>query len=115
KFKGLDWRIDGNFSMNKNMVTRLEGVESVFLNGFVGTSSRVVEGQPFGALWGGRWARDDFGFIVVNSNGFPQVAGEEGVIGDPNPKWTGSLGSSLTWKGINLSFQFETFQGNAIW
>ncbi len=115
KFKGLDWRIDGNFSMNKNMVTRLEGVESVFLNGFVGTSSRVVEGQPFGALWGGRWARDDFGFIVVNSNGFPQVAEEEGVIGDPNPKWKGGLGSSLTWKGINLSFQFETFQGNDIW
>ena len=115
KFKGLDWRIDANFSMNRNLVTELKGVESVFLNGFTGTSSRVVEGQPFGALWGGKWARDDFGYIVLNSNGFPEVAEEEGVIGDPNPKWKGGIGSNIAWKGFTLSFQVETFQGNDIW
>jgi TonB-linked SusC/RagA family outer membrane protein len=115
KFKGIDWRIDANFSQNKNMVESLKGVKSVTLNGFAGTSSRVVEGEPFAALWGGKWARDDKGFIVLNSNGFPEVATEEGVIGDPNPKWKGGLGSNLSWKGLTLSVQFETFQGNDIW
>lgn len=115
KFKNIDWRIDGNFSMNKNLVTELQGVKSVFLNGFTGTSSRVVEGEPFGALWGGKWVRDDFGFIALNQNGFPEVADEEGVIGDPNPKWRGGLGSNISWKGLSFSFQFETFQGNDIW
>ncbi|MGR3809911.1 SusC/RagA family TonB-linked outer membrane protein [Jiulongibacter sp. NS-SX5] len=115
KLKNIDWRVDANYSMNKNMVTELQGVNSVFLNGFTGTSSRVVEGEPFGALWGGKWVRDDFGFIALNQNGFPEVADEEGVIGDPNPKWRGGIGSSLSWKGLSFSFQFETFQGNDIW
>jgi TonB-linked SusC/RagA family outer membrane protein len=115
KFKGIDWRIDANFSQNRNMVEKLTGVKSVTLNGFTGTSSRVVEGEPFAALWGGKWARDDNGFIVLNSNGFPEVATEEGVIGDPNPKWKGGIGSNLSWKGLTFSFQFETFQGNDIW
>lgn len=115
KFKNIDWRFDANFSQNKNMVTELKGVKSVFLNGFAGTSSRVVEGEPFGALWGGKWVRDDFGFLALNQNGFPEVAEEEGVIGDPNPKWKGGIGSNLSWKGLSISVQFETFQGNDIW
>ncbi len=115
EFKGLDWRIDANFSKNKNIVESLSGVTSVFLDGFAGTSSRVVEGQPFGALWGGKWQRNDLGFLILDINGFPEVDTEEGVIGDPNPVWKGGLGSSLAFKGFNLSFQFETFQGNDIW
>ncbi len=115
EFKGLDWRIDANFSKNANMVESLTGVKSVFLDGFAGTSSRVVEGQPFGALWGGKWLRDDNGYMVLDINGFPQVDTEEGVIGNPNPKWKGGIGSSLAWKGFNFSFQVETFQGNDIW
>ncbi|AWV98691.1 SusC/RagA family TonB-linked outer membrane protein [Arcticibacterium luteifluviistationis] len=115
KFKDIEWRIDANFSTNQNMVESLSGVKSVTLNGFTGTSSRVVEGEPFAALWGGKWARDDRGNLILNSNGFPEVAEEEGVIGDPNPKWKGGLGSNISWKGLSLSFQFETFQGNDIW
>ncbi|UBM59832.1 SusC/RagA family TonB-linked outer membrane protein [Marinilongibacter aquaticus] len=115
KFKSLEWRIDANFSMNRNMVDRLSGVKSVFLNGFAGASSRVVEGEAFGALWGGRWLRDDRGYMVLNSNGFPVADTEQGVIGNPNPKWRGGLGSNITWKGLQFSFQFETFQGNQTW
>ena len=112
---GLKWRVDANFSKNKNIVEELKGVENVFLDGFAGTSSRVVEGQPFGVLWGGKWARDEGGYIITNANGFPEVQEEQGVIGDPNPKWKGGLGSTVNWKGLQLSVQFETFQGNDIW
>lgn len=115
KTKNLEWRLDANFSKNKNIVESLSGVTSVFLDGFTGASSRVVEGYPFGALWGGKWDRDDRGNLIFDQNGFPTVAEEEGVIGDPNPKWRGGLGSNLTWKGLSLSVQFETMQGNQIW
>lgn len=115
KFNGVDWRIDANFSRNKNIVTRLEGVTSVFLDGFAGASSRVVEGEPFGAIWGGKWLRDSGGFYVLDANGFPEVDPEEGVLGDPNPVWRGGIGSNLAWKGLTFSFQFETMQGNDIW
>ncbi len=115
KTSDLELRLDANFSKNKNRVESLSGVESFFLAGFVGASSRVVEGQPFAALWGGRWQRDSFGNLLLDQNGFPMATTSEGVVGDPNPQWKGGLGANLSWKGITASVQFETFQGNQIW
>ncbi len=115
KSRGFEWRIDANFSQNRNIVESLSGVQSVFLDGFTGTSSRVVEGEPFGTLWGGKWARDVSGNYVLDENGFPTVAPEEGILGDPNPQWRGGIGTNLSWKGISFSAQFETFQGARMW
>ncbi|NBA84574.1 SusC/RagA family TonB-linked outer membrane protein [Emticicia sp. CRIBPO] len=115
KTHDLEVRLDANFSKNKNMVESLSGVESFFLDGFAGASSRVVEGYPFAALWGGKWQRDGQNNLILDQNGFPLPSTSEGVIGDPNPKWKGGLGANLSWKGISLSVQFETFQGNQVW
>ena len=109
------WSVNANFSRNRNIVESLSGVQSVFLNGFTGTSSRVVEGEPFAALWGGKFLRDDNGELVLDANGFPQAAPEEGVLGDPNPEWRGGIGTTLSFAGFTVSALFETFQGNDMW
>ena len=106
------WKLNANYSHNKNKVTDLNGVESVFLAGFTGTSSRVVEGHPVGTLWGGKFARDSNGGYVLDDNGFPTISEEEGVLGDPNPDWIGGVGTVLSYKGFTLSAQLETSQGN---
>ena len=111
----FSWDINGFWSQNKNVVTDLAGVQSVFLAGFTGTSSRVVEGEPMATLWGTGFLRDDNGELDLRSDGFPQISPEEGVLGDPNPDWIGGLGTTLNWKGISLSAQFETSQGNDHW
>ena len=111
----LKWQIRANYSHNRNKVTDLKGVESVFLAGFTGTSSRIVEGHPVGTLWGGKFARDNNGKYVLDSNGFPEIDEKEGVLGDPNPDWIGGLGTVLSYKGFTLSAQFETSQGNDHW
>merc|ERR1711971_693472 len=95
----FSWDINGFWSQNKNVVTDLAGVQSVFLAGFTGTSSRVVEGEPMASLWGTSFARDDNGDYELDANGFPLIAAEEGVLGDPNPDWIGGLGTTLSWKG----------------
>jgi TonB-linked SusC/RagA family outer membrane protein len=115
KNKNIDWRLDANFSKNKNIVENLEGVKSVFLDGFTGASSRVVEGYPFGAIWGGKWQRAGNGDLILDENAFPLPDEQEGVLGDPNPQWRGGLGSNITWKGLSFSLQFETMQGNKLW
>jgi TonB-linked SusC/RagA family outer membrane protein len=115
KDRNIDWRLDANFSKNKNIVENLSGVKSVFLDGFTGASSRVVEGYPFGSIWGGRWQRSVTGELILDENAFPIADEEEGVLGDPNPIWKGGLGSSISWKGLSLSMQFETMQGNKLW
>lgn len=111
----FNWSIDINFARNLNLVEDLSGVETVFLNGFAGTSSNVVEGEAIGAIFGGRYLRDDDGAISLDVNGFPLVNPEDGVIGDPNPDWTGGLNTSISWKGLTLGAQFETSQGADMW
>ena len=115
KLGDFTWDINANVSQNRNKVTSLSGTESLFLAGFTGTSSRAVVGQPVGVLWGGRWDRDAAGKLILDENGFPTQALDEGILGDPNPDWRGGLGSTFRYKGFRLYALFETFQGGDIW
>ncbi|MBW7468854.1 TonB-linked SusC/RagA family outer membrane protein [Pontibacter aydingkolensis] len=111
----FSWNIGGNWTRNRNKVTDLQGVESIFLAGFTGVSSRAVEGQPVGVLWGGRWERNENGGLALDSFGFPINAQTEGVIGDPNPDWRGGLNTRIAYKGFSLFTLFEFSQGGDIW
>jgi len=115
KSRGIEWRVDANFSRNINIVESLSGVELVRLAGFTSTSSVVAEGEPFGAIWSGRWARDASGNYIVDENGFPTADPTQGVVGDPNPQWRGGFGTNFSYKGFTLSAQLETFQGADMW
>lgn len=115
KNDNLQWNIYGNIGSNRNEVVDLAGSNSIFLEGFTGVSSRAVKGQQMGALWGGKWLRDEAGKLVLDANGFPQQAPEEGLLGDPNPTWRGALGTNLTYKGLTLNVLFEACQGNQMW
>lgn len=103
------------FSKNVNKVIDMGETKSVFLAGFTGSSSRAVEGQPLGALWGVDFLRDSKGALVLTPNGFPQQNSEEGVIGNPNPDWIGSFNTTVSYKGITLSFLFDHVQGGDVW
>ena len=116
-FKNDDWDISTNliYFQNDNLVTDLEGVESFDLGGLSAVSSRVIEGEQFGVLFGSRTMRDDAGNIMFDQNGFPLQDTEEGVIGNPNPDWKGSFISNIRYKNIELSLLFETHQGADIY
>jgi TonB-linked SusC/RagA family outer membrane protein len=111
----LKWNIFGTWSTNKNEVTRLDGTTSLFLNGFTGSSSRAVLGEPLGVLWGGKFDRNANGELILDANGFPTVAESEGVIGDPNPKWRGGAGTSLGYKNFKVSTLFDASIGGQLW
>ena len=111
----LKWNLFGNWSTNRNKVTELQGTESLFLNGFTGSSSRAVLNQPLGVLWGGKFDRDASGALILDANGFPTAAASEGVIGDPNPKWRGALGTSFSYKNFKISTLFDASIGGQLW
>ncbi len=111
----LKWNLFGNWSTNRNEVTRLDGTDSLFLSGFTGSSSRAVLGQPLGVLWGGTFDRDTNGTLILDSNGFPTVADSEGVIGDPNPDWRGAIGTSFEYKNFTISTLFDASIGGDLW
>ena len=111
----LSWEITANWSKNKNMVEDLSGVAEYSLNGFTGSTSSVVEGQPFGVIWGNDFLRNEDGTLQLDSNGFPIADPESSVLGDPNPDWRGGLGTTFSFKGFNISAFVDTSQGNDMW
>ena len=111
----LKWNVFGNWSTNRNKVTKLDGTSSLFLNGFTGSSSRAVLDQPLGVLWGGKFDRDATGALILDSNGFPTAAESEGIIGDPNADWRGAIGTSFSYKGFKISTLFDASVGGQLW
>lgn len=109
------WSTNFNWSTNENEVTDLQGTESIFLAGFAGTSSRAVEGEALGALWGVPYARDENGTLELTNNGFPTVNATEGVLGDPNPDWTGGVTNTFNYKGVSLDLVIDIKHGGDIW
>ena len=116
-YSNNDFKVNvfGNFTRYKNIVTKLPEVSRIVLNGFTSTGSVVKEGEPFSAIFGGAWLRDSAGALDLDASGFPQVAPEQTVIGDPNPDFRAGLGANVDYKSINFSFLFETSQGNDMW
>ncbi|MBL0139482.1 MAG: SusC/RagA family TonB-linked outer membrane protein [Bacteroidetes bacterium] len=117
KTKSFTWDITLNWAQNKNKVVSLaDGIKDVFLGGFEGSAIYAVVGEPYGQMYGGRWLRDGNGNIVINeADGLPIQDPTVGVIGDPNPDWTGGITNTFTYKGISLSALIDIKQGGIIW
>jgi len=107
KTRHFTWTLSPNWSTNTNKVTNLKGAESVILAEIPGFSSRAVQGQPLGVFWSTRRLRDEQGNLVLNANGFPQLAPTEGVIGNPNPAWRAGLGTTLAFKKLSRYTLFD--------
>lgn len=110
KKKDLNVEFYGNFSKNDNKVTNLRGASSISLTGGA-ISSRAVEGEALGVLWGTRAQREETGNLALDENGFPQLNSEQGIIGDPNADWRAGAGLKLRWKGFNFNLLFDHSQG----
>jgi TonB-linked SusC/RagA family outer membrane protein len=111
----FSWNANVNWSMYRNKVVDLQGTQSLFLAGFTGTSSRAVEGEPLGVLWGVDFAKDDQGKMILDSRGFPTQATSESVIGNPNPDWKMGIGNTFKFKGVSLYVLIDRQQGGDVW
>ncbi len=116
-YKNKDFSVSSNFnwSTNRNKVLSLKGVNTIVLNGFSAPSSNAVVGQPLGVLWGTDFLKDGNGKLILDANGFPQSAPNPSVIGNPNPDWTASIGSTFRYKQFTLSVLFDHVQGGDVW
>ncbi|UZR98650.1 SusC/RagA family TonB-linked outer membrane protein [Chondrinema litorale] len=107
----LSMSIYGNFNNNRNEVLDLQGTESIDYTPGGSISSRAVVGYPSGVLYSSRAIRNEDGTYDLDDNGFPQLAPDQGVVGDPNPDWRGGLGFKASYKGLSLNVLFEHFHG----
>lgn len=109
------WNIKMHFSRYRSLVKDLYSEGPIALAGFSSISSSLVEGQPFGVLYGTRYLRDQKGQVIIANDGFPMVDQTLGVLGNPNPDWTMGFENSLSFKGISLRFLIDVRRGGQIW
>lgn len=102
--RNFKWDLSVNFTKVDNYVDELaEGVNSIFLGGFVEPQVRAGIGDKFPVIYGTSFLRNENGDIVVDENGLPQV-GEEKVIGSVAPDFQ---------MGFNTSFEIYKFKLSA--
>jgi TonB-linked SusC/RagA family outer membrane protein len=124
---GFKWNVTVIFSANKNVVNNVPGGVLPFPGGFGQVAA--VNGYALGVFYSTYFARKPDGSLLLSAAGLPQteksgrdpVTGQptgstlSKVIGDPNPKWTGSFTNEFA-VGKNFSFrmQWDASYGNKV-
>jgi hypothetical protein len=133
-----------NRNRNKvTKLPRVNGnAQAIPIENAAGAPVFLVEGQPAGVFFGTAYARNPDGSFLLTPQGFrqderaasqasgsvdyvPDRTGGDGqpntsrplanvIIGDPNPDWTGSFSSNLTYKKLGLRVLLDAVQGVSV-
>ncbi len=112
---GLTWDASVNFAKNKNEVVALaDGLNSLILWTQRGASLEARVGQPYGNLYGNKFARTEDGQLIFR-NGYPYNLPGQHVIGNITPDWTGGVLNAVSFKGITVSALIDIKKGGDIY
>lgn len=110
------WDITLNYSKNVPTVNAIyPGVDRVSIAGYTNLGNVAIPGEPYGSLYGGSWARDDNGNLIVNAQGSYISSGRNEIIGNPNPDFQANWINNISWKGVSFGFQWQYVQGGDIY
>ncbi|CCH55287.1 TonB-dependent receptor plug [Fibrisoma limi BUZ 3] len=133
RVSGFKWDITANFTRIRNKVISIApGVRQSGItgNGFIGITSSIVEGQPYGVIVSTANTRvqntdpngqyyDPTGqyvgqYVVNPTSGLfvPGLAGQ--VIANPNPNYTLGINNSFSYKGFTLQALVDIRQGGQL-
>lgn len=130
--KALKWDVSGNISFLRNEITSLGKSTPFFANstsGHLGVFGSWVEaGNPIGVWKGfkytGQFQTDDEAKTFAARAGYPKYEDVNGdgkytsddyqIIGDPNPKFTWGLNSSVKFSNFDFSIFFRGVHGNDV-
>ena len=122
KTRSFQWEIGANFTRNRSMVVEIgEGIDQLNLAGFVAPQVVLVPGQPYGAIFGSAYARDNNGNILIDDNsnsptyGLPIIAATNQVIGNTQPDFLLNIRNTLRFKGFRVSALLDIREGGDIY
>ena len=113
------WNVSGMISHNKNKVLKLYKGNDIE----IGWNNLISEGEPINIYKMVRWAGvnpvNGDALYYTNDGKITNVYnGDDAVVLDgktPEPKYYGSFGTRLAWKGLELSADFYFSAGNYIY
>jgi TonB-linked SusC/RagA family outer membrane protein len=122
----FSWDINVNWAKNKSKVLSLApGVTSIYLTGYSWPQVRIMEGQPYGVIWGYGFKRNCVandpcfedvpeGTMLIGDNGLPIKSDELRNLGTVMPNWTGSVSTQFYYKNFGLSALVDVRNGGKI-
>ncbi len=123
---GFSMDLGVNWAKNKSKVLSLApGVTSIYLAGYSWPQIRVMEGEPYGVIWGYGWKRNcvdpnpcftnsPAGEMLIGDNGYPIRTDELRNLGSVMPDWTGSLTTDIRFRNFGLSALADTRHGGKL-
>ncbi len=122
KTQDFKWDITLNWSkVDAEVLSLPTGIDEIIFadSGFPGIVSKLQVGGAPGDLFGYTWERDAAGNRIIRDDGFPRVLANSPSdlvkVGNALPDWLGSIGSSISYKGLALSFLFERKEGGELY
>src|SRR6185437_13104301 len=132
----LTWEVGLNWSKNENRLVNLSGQQFTDLatgGGFTGAVPTAWYGASVGVIRGNDFARCGRGLningvdidsqcgdapkgaLYIGADGFPILDPTQRIISDGNPKWIGSVHTSVTFKKLTVSALLDVKPGGQIW
>jgi TonB-linked SusC/RagA family outer membrane protein len=136
--KDFTWEVGAQWARNRSDVLDLLGANNVKLNPTYNTPQEVaMKGEPIGIMYDLGFAKCGIspdgmsatvqgvdlatvcagkpkGALYLGPDGFPVVDPNQRIIGDPNPRWTGSLHTALTFKKVSVSALLDIKHGGDV-
>ncbi|PUV21532.1 hypothetical protein [Sphingobacterium athyrii] len=112
----LNWypRLDFHRYINKVDKIHLEA-DRIQIAGMQEISKNYIVGQPVGVIMGTAYARTADGQLQIDGDGYPIVAPEQKILGNPNPDFALIFGNTLQYRGIRFDIDLEWSRGGKVW
>lgn len=111
------WSTTLNYARNRSEVVDLApDVETIVLGrgGFGDVVVEARKGEPYGAIRGYAYQRDDAGNILI-SNGRPLREGTLSLLGNIQPKWTGGWANRFSFGRFSLNTLLDIRRGGKLY
>ncbi len=115
RMRDFSWRVDANYTTNKNRVVSLApGVEELNIaSGFNSLQVKAVPGQSLG-LYGPGFLRNDAGQILIDPNTGLRQEGEIIRLGSIDPDFKIGVSNTLSFGPVTGSFLIDWREGGSI-
>ena len=112
----FNWKVNVNWSKNKNEVVSLYGdVDRLQLASVQGGVSINAEiGQAYGSIVGSNYVYDANGDKTIGADGYYVKSSSKEVIGNVTPDWIAGINNSFRYKNFNFSFLIDIKKGGDV-
>jgi len=119
KNRDWEWNTTFTWSINRNKIESLSKFadERQVIGSYVSGNVYLIgtEGGTTSDLWGYKLKRNEQGEVIIGSTGMPERPSEIEYVGCALPDWKGGFNTSLRYKNLRLSMQWDGQVGGLIY